>query len=152
MAESSTRAVRAKCANVLFVRAAAEALSTALGGRASAVTVNLPWGTLLAAVLGADEARLGAIRAICAPGARLGVAASWDAARDVRELVRLGIKATVEPSSSLEALADAYGRAGFRLREASFAGVEALDAVPTTWARKLRSNRGRTVIRIEAEA
>jgi 16S rRNA (adenine(1408)-N(1))-methyltransferase len=62
--------------NALFVVAAAEALPAELGGRADSVTVTLPWGSLLRAVLEPDPRVVRDIRGLLRPQGRLEVLVS----------------------------------------------------------------------------
>ena len=75
MREASRRAARKPARggapNALFVRASAEALPAELGGLATAVTVLLPWASLLHAVAAPDPAVLAGLRGMCAAGASL---------------------------------------------------------------------------------
>src|SRR5262245_43860060 len=91
MAALANRALRERTANVLFVRAAVEALPAQLHGRADQLTVILPWGSLLAAVARPHVPTLAGLRALAREGARLTVVLGPDPVRDRAELRRLGL-------------------------------------------------------------
>ena len=72
MAEASRRAsrpvVKGGLPNALFVASGVGALPAALDGTAHLVTVNFPWGSLLAGILGLDERVADAIARLPRPG------------------------------------------------------------------------------------
>ena len=116
--------------NALFVRASAEALPDELAGLAASVTILLPWGSLLRAVLEPDAAVLSGIRNLCRPGATLRIVVG-------------------EPAD--ESIVPAYRAAGFD------AGVRATTAAQvrqlrTTWAARLAFGRPRAFTEIFATA
>ncbi|HKO98187.1 MAG TPA: class I SAM-dependent methyltransferase [Pyrinomonadaceae bacterium] len=57
--------------NLLFVQSAVEDLPSDLDGLVDELHVNLPWGTLLAAIAGTNNQGLTNLRRICATGAVL---------------------------------------------------------------------------------
>lgn len=73
MVESSRRAARSakrgRGPNALFVVAAAEALPPELDGRADALTIHFPWGSLLRGLLDADDAIVSGIARVMRPEA-----------------------------------------------------------------------------------
>lgn len=116
--DGSRRAVRGHLGSVLFVQAPVEILPPELGGIADEVTVTLPWGSLLAAILGSAPGVLAGIRALCRPGARIEVVFSIDPVRDEGELARLGLQANSGDRApgdgwSTGELRGAYEGAGF---------------------------------------
>ena len=124
-------ASRAAPPNALYVIANALALPPELHGLATALTLNFPWGSLLAGLLAGEAALLDGLRAVARPGAILEV--------------RLNSGALVEAGWPLEAGA---GRVCGALRVAGFAVARpvALDAAalrgcPSTWARRLAHGR-----------
>jgi ubiquinone/menaquinone biosynthesis C-methylase UbiE len=126
----SKAARKGRVPNALFVRASAEALPDELAGLAGGVTVLLPWGSLLRAVLEPDVAVLAGIRRLCRPGATLLVVAG-------------------EPATA--SIVPAYAAAGFA------AGVRVITAsevrqLRTTWAARLAFGRPRTFTEISAAA
>jgi 16S rRNA (adenine(1408)-N(1))-methyltransferase len=148
--EASQRAARKPARggapNALFVRATAEALPEELAGLATAVTVLLPWGSLLRGVAAPEAAVLAGLRGLCAAGASLVVVLGYDAqsdpGADVAPLSRERLDAEVLP---------AYRDAGFAA-EAAPATVEELRGLGTTWASKLAFGRERSYWRVRARA
>jgi 16S rRNA (adenine(1408)-N(1))-methyltransferase len=119
--------------NALYVIANALALpKEELGGMASKVTINFPWGSLLAALLDGERTLLQGLLAISRPGAALEV--------------RLNAGALAEAGYTLET-------GGACIRQALFEGgfdvagdlvwldARELRQCPTTWARRLAYGR-----------
>ncbi len=147
----SGRALRDHLTNALFVRAAIECLPPELTGIADRVTVILPWGSLLAAVVSPSAPALGAIRALCVPGATLTAVVALDSIRDRAEAERLGIPAVPLPERS-KYLAAGWTVAGFALDRVLTIEAAKLSAWPSSWARRLAHSRGRTFWRLDARA
>src|SRR5262249_61639210 len=123
--------------NALFVRAGAEALPDELAGLASAVTVLLPWGSLLRGVAAPEPAILAGLRALCAPGADLLVVVGYDAGADpgvagVEQLSRERLDAEGLP---------AYRAAGFAA-EAAGAAPAGPAAPRAAWGARPAFGRG----------
>lgn len=116
-------------ANALFLIANALTLPLDLAGVATQVTVNFPWGSLLAGLLNAETSLLEGLRAISRPGAVVEV--------------RLNSGALAEEGWTLEAgterVRDVLRRAGFQVEEATWLDAEALRSWPSSWARRLAS-------------
>jgi 16S rRNA (adenine(1408)-N(1))-methyltransferase len=128
------RAARTAPPNALYVIANALALPRELDGRATHLTINFPWGSLLAGLLEGDPA-------LPALPARLAASARPGAALDVR----LNAGALAEAGRTLEdggaAVRAALQRAGFALRPPVALGPGDLRACPTTWAHRLAFGR-----------
>jgi 16S rRNA (adenine(1408)-N(1))-methyltransferase len=127
-------------ANVLFVRAAAEALPAELHGIADEVHVLLPWGRLLEGVVLADEEVLGGLAALGRPGARVDVTLNgeiWEASMPVR-YEQLPVPT---PQYVTEVVAPGFARVGIELGPARYLSAEEAKGMPTTWARKLGHGR-----------
>ena len=135
LAEASRRAAapvrKGGRPNALFVVAAAESLPRELCGIAERVTVTLPWGSLLRGALALDDAAAAGIASLVAPGGTVELLLA-PAARD-----RLAADVSVEARLA-DGLAADWRRHGLRVLEAIPAPAEALEATPTTWARRLR--------------
>jgi hypothetical protein len=147
MAESSLRAARPEhkggLSNALFVVAAAERLPPELAGIAAEVTIAFPWGSLLRGTLALDDAAQAAIgiAGLVAPGGRVRALVSIDP-RD-----RLDLPAPADtPASELAARWCGYG---LRLRDWRPATEPEIAAAGSTWARRLRAGRDRSVWRLE---
>lgn len=145
LAEASSRAMRKPARggapNAWFVRAAAEALPPELAGTAGRITVLLPWGSLLAALLEPDSGVLRGLRDLARPQARLEAVVSLDT-HDTTE------RPLDEPS--MARLLGPYRAAGWRLRSVTPLDARALAAVGTTWAGRLAHGRGRPAWRLVA--
>jgi len=148
LVHASTRAAkkpaRGGAPNAWFVHAPAEALPCELAGTAEQVTVLLPWGGLLRAMLCPDLDVLRGLRSLCRPGAGIEVVVSLDAARD-RAAQGLAVPSKAQ-------LAMPYRAAGLRLRSVTELDRDALAAVGTTWAGRLAHGRPRAAWRLEATA
>jgi len=138
-------------ANALFVHAAAEALPSELNGVAGEVYVHFPWGSLLRAVVAGDEAVLRNLRRICAPQARLKIFMSLDSARDRSEIERLGLP-QISPVFLHTVLRPRYEQAGFEILAAERLSDAAGTELRTSWAKRLRENKQRSLIYIGARA
>ena len=135
MAEASRRACaptrKGGLPNAVFVVASAEALPAGLEGIAELVTVNLPWGSLLRGALGVDGVAARGIASLVAPGGRVEMLLA-PSARD-------GLGAEVDVEARLaDGLASCWAEIGLDLVGAGPAGGDALAAIQTTWARRLR--------------
>lgn len=117
--------------NALYVIANALALPRELDGLATHLTINFPWGSLLAALLEGDPLLLARLAAIVRPGAALDV--------------RLNAGALAEAGHTLQeggaAVRAALQRAGFAVRPLVALGPADLRAFPTTWAHRLAFGR-----------
>jgi 16S rRNA (adenine(1408)-N(1))-methyltransferase len=137
--------------NARFVHAAAEELPSELNGVAGEVYVHFPWGSLLRAVATGDEVVLCNLRRICAPQARLKIFMSLDAARDRSEIERLGLP-PISPVFLNTVLRPRYEQAGFEILETEMLSDVAWTELRTSWAKRLRDNKQRSLIYICARA
>lgn len=150
MAESSLRAARPQrkggLPNTLFVVAAAERPPEELIGIADEVTVLFPWGSLLRGALARDDARdeAAGIAALAAPGGLVTILISIDA-RDHLDLPPIDSAARAD-------LAARWARHGLRLTAFDQAGPAEVDAMGSSWARRLAAGRDRTAWRLELRA
>jgi hypothetical protein len=121
----------AKLPNMLFVIASAEDLPCELYGLISGITINFPWGSLLASLLAGDGKLLSGLESLSRSGASLEV------------LLNGG--ALAEAGSTLEAGAEKIGanllRYGWRMDEPRWLDTADLRAFPSTWARRLAFGR-----------
>jgi 16S rRNA (adenine(1408)-N(1))-methyltransferase len=129
--ENLRDASRRAPANALYLIADALALPPELGGLATHVTINFPWGSLLGGLLEGDTSLLKGLR-------RLGCSRL-----DIE--VRLNADALHEQGWKPAAGVDRIGRmlycAGFDLLDERAMGPEELARLPTTWARRLAHGR-----------
>jgi 16S rRNA (adenine(1408)-N(1))-methyltransferase len=126
--KSARKPARGGAPNALFVRAAVEALPEELVGLADRVTILLPWGGLLRAVMEPEVAVLRGIRTLCRPGASLLVVAG-------------------EPITN--AVVPAYRAAGVAAQVGPIVPVE-VQKLRTTWAARLAFGRPRVFSQIVA--
>jgi 16S rRNA (adenine(1408)-N(1))-methyltransferase len=106
-----------------------------LAGLADALTVLLPWGSLLRAAAGRDQPALSALRAFCKPGAELRVLFGYGPQTDAAAIRDLGLPALDAPEMSSE-LERAYRSSGFSVA-ARGVGGDVVRSLPTTWAKRL---------------
>jgi 16S rRNA (adenine(1408)-N(1))-methyltransferase len=137
--------------NVLFVKAAAEALPAELDGIADEVHVHFPWGSLLRGVAGCDPRILTGLRRICTPGALLEVVIGLDPERDRREIARLELP-VLEPADVDARLAPCYRAAGFEVVERGRLAPSEWSRLECSWARRLQTSQQRDVLYVIAEA
>jgi 16S rRNA (adenine(1408)-N(1))-methyltransferase len=134
--------------NVLFLQAAIEDLPSELDGVADEVHIHFPWGSLLRIVCAGDERGLQNLRRICSPGALLEVVIGFDPERDRSEIDRLGLSTEpIDPE-----LTERYLSAGFEVTEQGEIAQSEWPKLQTSWAKRLRGNKGRKLIYIIARA
>lgn len=128
-------------ANALYLIANALALPDGLDGLATSITVNFPWGSLLAALLAGDSALVQRLAGLARPGARIEVRlnagalaeAGWplvEGGRRVRQVLQAG---------------------RFNVRPVVELGPRELRACPTTWARRLAFGRDPRALELRGE-
>lgn len=137
--------------NVLFLQAAVEALPSELDSMANQVHVNFPWGSLLRGVATGDQLVLGNLRRICTADAFLKIMIGFDFDRDRSEIDRLGLP-KFDTGYMNSVLAAAYRNAGFDLVEKENTTPSNWPEFQTSWAKRLRTSRNRSFIRIVARA
>jgi len=137
--------------NALFVNASVEDLPCELDGVADEVHIHFPWGSLLQAIAAGNQNVLRAIRRICAGGALLEIVIGSDPDRDRSELARLAVPALTREYLS-NTLVPAYAAAGFEVMEQGVLQPSEWPALQTTWSKRLRGGRDRTLVYIIAQA
>lgn len=130
----------ADAANLLLVVANALALPPGLSGLATRVTVNFPWGSLLAGLLDGEPALLEGLRAITLPGAVLECRLNGDA------LASAGLSLRAGGGHARRVL----GSAGFVTDQLVELDARALRACPTTWAKRLAYGRDPRAVYLRA--
>jgi 16S rRNA (adenine(1408)-N(1))-methyltransferase len=118
--------------NALYVIANALALPKELGGMASKVTINFPWGSLLEALLDGEFVLLEGLLAISRPGAALEV--------------RLNAGALAEAGYTLESggaqIRQVLHEGGYEVAgDLVWLDARELRQCPTTWAKRLAYGR-----------
>ncbi len=142
---AARKPTRGGASNARFVVGSFEELPGPFAGRATSVTVYLPWGSLLASALSADGARR--LRSIGSEGTTLDVVVSFDARRDAKEWARLGIDAACLDDGRV---ARTYALAGWQNPRCREIQAAELAEIGTTWAKKLAFARGRRTWRLTA--
>lgn len=137
--------------NVLFLQAAIEDLPSELDGLADEVHVHFPWGSLLGVVATGDESGLRNLRRICAADCLLEIVIGLDPERDASEIERLGLQRfSIEVFD--EELEPRYRASGFEVLERGVLARSDWPRLRTSWAKRLRANKARTLIYIVARA
>lgn len=117
--------------NALFVIANALALPRELQELATRITINFPWGSLLAALLGDEQALRDGLAMLMQPGAALEI--------------RLNRGALAEAGYALEAgalrIQQTLRQWGFHTGQSAMLDANALRVYPTSWARRLAYGR-----------
>lgn len=134
MADASRRAARPSRkggrANVIFLVAAAQELPGALCGIADELTVILPWGSLLAAVLDPRRDTFAGLVAAVKSGGELTVLVS------AQERDQIAGSATLDERAASQ-LAAAYERCGLAVIELRPATREDVERYSSGWGRRL---------------
>jgi len=133
-------------ANALFLRAAAEDLPGPLAGKASNLSVNYPWGSLLRIVALPDVVGLRRLAAAARPGATVSILLNHSVFEDPDYLERLGL-AGLSDIAVNETLPAGYRAAGFG--PVSRAVTTADPAIGTRWAGQLVRGANRSTLVIE---
>jgi 16S rRNA (adenine(1408)-N(1))-methyltransferase len=139
--DGARAALRQRLPNALFVVASIEQLPHELDGRADAVTISFPWGSLLRGLVTADPCVMVPLARLAKPGATVRVLLSVepsDAAAGLRPL----------DAATLRANAAAYRAAGFRLERCDIAMAQEIRAAGSSWAKRLGQDRRVFVIEL----
>ena len=131
--------------NVLFVQAAVENLPEELNETADEIHIHFPWGSLLRAVVMADENVLNSLRRICAPECLIKIVIGIDAERDKSEIERLGLP-RLSSEYLEEVLIPKYRTAGFEILKSGTLNSSKWSKLETSWARKLQGGANRKVV------
>jgi 16S rRNA (adenine(1408)-N(1))-methyltransferase len=121
----------------------------ALAGVADRITIILPWGSLLRAVVAPEIGSLRHIARLCLPKASIEIVLSYDEQRDVRLSAPLGTGG-LDEEHMRTTLPGLYGQAGLLIVAAEQISQRELADCQTTWARRLAFGRPRKVWRLRA--
>lgn len=135
-AKATRKITKGGRANLVLLRASAEAMPAELAGVADEVTVQLPWGRLLEGIVTADASVIDGIVSIMAAGAQLSVTLNGEIWIDSLPN-RYADLPVPTPAYVAEVVAPAFERAGVAVVEARVLSAREAKSVPTTWARKL---------------
>jgi 16S rRNA (adenine(1408)-N(1))-methyltransferase len=131
----AARPKRGGLPNALLGRLALADAPGELAGLADALTVLLPWGSLLEAVARPDAAALRSLRDLCKPGARLRVLFGYGPVADGAAMHELRLP-SLDEAGALQALERAYADAALAVT-AQIVQRDEVRALPTTWAKRL---------------
>ncbi|MBN1171281.1 MAG: class I SAM-dependent methyltransferase [Micromonosporaceae bacterium] len=144
MRKASTRAAasqsRGGLPNALFVWASAERLPPALTG-VQEVHVLMPWGSLLRGMVGRDLPMLTGIAAVARPGAAFLATLNLHAWRP--PVPEVGTIPEPDPTWAMRELAASYAEAGWRLDDARYLAEAGIEALSTSWTKRLGSSRSK---------
>jgi 16S rRNA (adenine(1408)-N(1))-methyltransferase len=122
---------QAKLQNLLFIIASAQDLPCELNGLFSHITINFPWGSLLASLLAGDPKLMRGLKSVSRPGASLHL--------------RLNGGALAEAGKTLEAGTDRIYfnllQGGWQVKTPATMDAQALKSLPSTWAKRLAFGR-----------
>lgn len=137
--------------NLICIAEPFEQLAGELAGAADRVTVILPWGSLLRALVLPEITSLPYLRRLCAPNASLEIVFSYDQKRDARERGPLG-GFSLQERHVRDVLRQSYESAGFHVISAERISQHELRLYETTWAKRLAFGRPREIWRLRAVA
>ncbi len=141
LCEAKLRAASRKApGNALFVVADALALPGELGGLASRITINFPWGSLLRALVHGDPGLLAGLEAITNGRAILALVLNAGALAEVGWALAPGG----------ERITAALRTIGASAGEPRLVDPSELRGYPTTWAKRLAFGRDPSAVRIVA--
>lgn len=132
---------RKKLPNALFVIANAQSLPGELGGLASHVSINFPWGSLLESLLTSDLCLLNGLLRITRPCATMDIHLNADA------LTSAGFKL----ESGANQIDCVLSESGWRIKSHSCLNAGHLRQIPTSWAKRLAFGRDPRTIRLRIE-
>lgn len=118
-------------ANALYLIASAQALPAALNGRASRITINFPWGSLLESLLQGDPALLDGLERLALSNTRIEIRLNGGALAEAGWSLETGARQVYENLC----------QAGWKARPPVALGDQDLRAFPSTWARRLAFGR-----------
>jgi 16S rRNA (adenine(1408)-N(1))-methyltransferase len=101
--------------------------------------VLMPWGSLLRGLLDDSLFVLDNLRAVCADGAEFLIALNLHAWRPA--VPEVGDSAEPTPQSAMAELAERYKARGWDLTEAKYLDSAEIDALETSWTKRLNSSR-----------
>jgi 16S rRNA (adenine(1408)-N(1))-methyltransferase len=135
---ASSKPARGGTPNAIYVWAAVERLPAELTD-VDEIHVLMPWGSLLRETVGPDGLALGGLRAASRATARMLITLNLHAWRP--PVPEVGAMAEPSPEWAMTELAAAYRAAGWSLDRAEYLDGSGIDALATSWARRLQSSR-----------
>ena len=135
-AKAAKKAERGGAPNALFVVASAEQMPQELAEIADAVTVTLPWGSLMRGIILGEEPVLRAIAGMARTGAAVRIILNTRIFEDPVPLEAQDLP-EVTPAYVESSLRVPFAAAGLRIDEARWFEAEEMKAMETTWAKRL---------------
>ncbi|MFN8388410.1 MAG: class I SAM-dependent methyltransferase [Anaerolineales bacterium] len=129
---------RKKLPNALFVIANAQSLPGELGGLASHVSINFPWGSLLESLLTGDSCLLNGILSVMRPYATMSLHLNADALNSAGHELETG-------ANQIECV---LSESGWRIKSRACLNTDDLRQIPTSWAKRLAFGRDPRAIRL----
>jgi 16S rRNA (adenine(1408)-N(1))-methyltransferase len=146
--KAGRKAARGGIPNLICIAEPLQALATELAAAADRITVILPWGSLLRAVVAPDLVSLRHIAHLCLPDAGVEIVFSYDEQRDAR--LRVLLPAGGFDEAHIATLPHLYQEAGLQIVAADRFSQRELANYQTTWAKRLAFGRPRKVWRLQA--
>lgn len=144
----AAKPARGGLSNAMLGVLALEQAPGELVGLADALTVLLPWGSLLRAVARPEPSGLANLRALCRPGAQVRIVFGYGPADPIAVQGLPGLA----DDARFAALCSDYGAAGLAVIARRMA-LEEVSELPTTWAGKLAfSGQDRHFIELRGRA
>ncbi|APU13238.1 MULTISPECIES: 16S rRNA (adenine(1408)-N(1))-methyltransferase KamB [Actinoalloteichus] len=137
-AKAAAKPAKGGVSNLLYVWAGVERLPAELHS-VTEVHVLMPWGSLLRGMLGSDLTMLRDLAAVCVPNAEFLITLNLHAWRPA--VPEVGTHPEPTPASALRDLAPVLAAQRWRLDEADYLDAEEIDALATSWTRRLNSSR-----------
>jgi 16S rRNA (adenine(1408)-N(1))-methyltransferase len=135
--------------NALYVLANAESLLPELAARASDITINFPWSSLLAELVLGEPQLLASITRIARPGASLNIIINLAAfAPPVPLELRAIPVPTVEYISTV--LKPHYAACGINIQHVEIMGKQEMLRIGSDWAQRLAYGRAPQAVHISA--
>jgi 16S rRNA (adenine(1408)-N(1))-methyltransferase len=135
---AAAKPARGGLPNARFVWAAVEQLPAELTG-VTEVHCLMPWGSLLRAVVTADETVLGRVAACAVPNAPFLITLNLHAWRP--PVPEVGASTEPSPSSVSSSLAPAFQTAGWQLESADYLDAAQIAELGTSWTKRLGASR-----------
>ena len=126
--------------NSLFLIANGEDLPVELAGLADVITLNFPWGSLLAGLFESGSRLMAGLGMVAKPGARLELRLNESAIRQAGHSLETAREQAV---AALES-------GGFEVNSVEEVAVAGLKDFPSSWARRLASGREGRVLLLSA--
>ena len=136
--KASAKPTKGGTPNLVLVWASAERLPAELRG-ITELHMLMPWGSLLRGILRPDPEMLRGLADACGPDTPFLVTLNLHAWHP--PVPEVGDHPEPTPESAIDELGPALADAGWRLDSAEYLDPEAVDALATSWTRRLNSSR-----------